>query len=89
MIDLGASLSVINSKFAYQLFLNYIFLHKFEIKSVYNRTKGTQVLTYPILRESEETTPITFLIAPWHSTYDCLIGRNDLENSGANIDHKK
>ena len=62
LIDSGAS--VINSEIAYELFPNYIFSHKFEIKSVHNRIKGNQALTYLILREFSETTPITFSIAP-------------------------
>ena len=88
LIDSGASSSVINPEIAHKLCPNYIFDHKFEIKSVHNRTKGSQALTYPILREFGETTPITFLIAPWYGTYDCLIGHKDLENLGASIDYK-
>ena len=51
-------------------------------------TKGTHALTYPILRELGDDTPMTFLIAEWHQTYDCLIGQKVLRNLEANIDYK-
>ena len=88
LIDFGASSSIMNPEIAYKLFLKFIFPHEFKIKSVHKTTKGTHALTFPILREYSDDTPITLLIATWHSTYDCLIGHNDLQNLEANINYK-
>ena len=88
LIDSGASSSIMNPKIAYKLFSKFIFPYEFEIKSVHKTTKGTHALTFPILREYGDDTPITFLIATWHSVYDCLIGHKDLQNLEANINYK-
>ena len=88
LIDSGASSSIINPEIAYELFSKFIFAHTIEIKSVHKVTKGTHALTFPILSELGDDTLINFLIAPWHSTYDCLIGHKDLKNLGANINYR-
>ena len=80
LIDSGASSSIINPEIAYKLFSNFIFPHEFEIKSVHRKSQGTHALTFSILRELGDNTPITFLILPWHSKYDCLIGHKDFKN---------
>ena len=63
LIDSGASSSIIDLKIAFELFSKFIFPYDFEIKSVHKVTKVTHVLTYPILRELGDDTPITFLVA--------------------------
>ena len=88
LIDSGASSSIINPKIAFELFSKFIFPYDFEIKSLHKVTKGTHALTYPILRELGDDTPITFLIAEWNETYNCLIGHKDLRNLKAYIDYK-
>ena len=45
LIDSSASLFVINPEIALELFPNYIFPHKFEIKSVLNRKERKYLLT--------------------------------------------
>ena len=77
-----------NPSIAKKLFSNYIFSHNFEISSIHKVTKGTSALTFPVLQELGDDTPITFLHAPWHSTYDCLIGHKDLQKLEANVDCK-
>ena len=77
-----------NPNIANKLFPNNIFSHNFEISSIHKVTKGTSALTFPIFQELGDDTPITFLLAPWHSTYDCLIGHKDLQKLEANIDCK-
>ena len=77
-----------NPSIANKLCPNYILSHNFEISSVHKVTKGTRALTFPVLQELGDDTPITFLLAPRHSTYDCLIGLKDLQKLEANVDCK-
>ena len=77
-----------NPNIANKLFPNNIFLHNFEISSIHKVTKEISSLTFPIFQELGDDTPITFLLTPWHSTYDCLIGHKYLQKLDANIDCK-
>ena len=86
MIDSGASSSIMNPNIANKLFPNNIFSHNFEISSIHKVTKGTSALIFPIFQELGDDTSITFLVAPWHSTYNCLIGHKGLYKLEANID---
>ena len=88
LIDSGASSSIMNPSIVNKLFPNYIFSHNSEISSVHKVTKGTRALTFPVLQELGDDTTITFLLALWHSTYDCLIGLKDLQKLEANVDCK-